>query len=194
MGILLFNGRIAYLGSALGLCCLPIAAFGIYERLNPLTPPLNVSFPLTARYYVRRALWSGPLEQKAYYLDKAMQRVLSAGLGAASPQSTALVVYLSQLYLEERPPQLEHLRASYVALSHKPHIGEGVAEERSRLEMSFRVADKLMEILKPIDLHAAREYAASSLMKIEKAPPFLGPTIKNHPLADKFRTFLRDTQ
>lgn len=60
----------------------------------------------------------------AEHLDRAMQAVLDAGLGAASPEATNLVIYLSQLYLYDDPsPSLENLKASYEALIFKPHVG-----------------------------------------------------------------------
>ncbi|PJF16873.1 hypothetical protein PSACC_03321 [Paramicrosporidium saccamoebae] len=150
-------------GFALGAACLPIAAFGTYERLSPFPEPLNVSFPLSSRYFIRRALWTDSLADKAYYLDKALQHVLSSGLGAASPQSTALVIYLSMLYMADPTPNVHNLMASHAALIHKPHIGEGVREEQARLEMAFKVAERLCDLFKECDPARAKEYAEHSL-------------------------------
>jgi hypothetical protein len=132
-------------------------------------------------------MWSDELTNKAYYLDQAMRAVLNSGYGAASPQSTALVLYLSQLYLDAPTPEIGNLMASHAALTHKPHVGEGVKEERARLEMSFTVANRLCDLLAEVDPDAAREYATKSLNTMERAPPFLGNSIRNHPLRDRFR-------
>ena len=193
--VLLRSPRLVRLGTILGALCVPLAAYSLYERWAPLPFDSNLRFPLLAKYYIRRALWAGSLDQKAFYLDQAMRRVLAAGLGAASPQSTALVIYLSQLYLEQQPhPDPASLRASHAALVHKPHIGEGAAEERARLEMSFKVADRLCDLLREAgDPSGAAEYAEKALSILERAPPYLRRHWVNHPLRPKFRSVLLGT-
>ena len=182
----------ARVGFLLGAICSPIAAWGIYDRKFPLPAPLDIDFPLAATFHIRRALWCSALADKAYHLDQAMRRVLTAGLGAASPQSTALVVFLSQLYLEAETVDLENLRASFAALIHKPHIGEGVSEERQRIEMAFKVADKLCRtLIERGDTQEAKDYAARVLKLFSQAPPYLKNKWTDHPLRSNFESFLK---
>lgn len=184
------NERATRIGLFIGTACAPFAAWRIYERISPLPAPLSaVRFPLAARYHIHRALWSSELETKGYHLDQAMRRVLAAGLGAASPQSTALVVYLSQLYLEAEPLDLDSLRASFAALTHKPHVGEGIAEERQRLEMAFKVADKLCKgLVERGGKQEAMDYATRVLTILDKAPPFLKNNWTDYPLRRNFES------
>lgn len=183
--------RVARLGAVFGFFSMPVAAYGIYDRSNPFPSPLDqCDYPLMARYYIRKALWTENISDKAYNLDWAMQKVLAAGYGPASPQSTALVMYLSQLYLDERPLKLENLTASYAALTHKPHVGEGVKEERARLELSFQVAATLCSLLAKSNPEGAAEFAKRALATMDKAPPFLSKNWKNHPLRDTLSAYL----
>lgn len=190
--------RMGRWGWYLGLACSPLAIAAMYERTRPLPEPLAGShYPLAARWYIRRALWSGAgrgepvTEEEAYWLDQAMRAVLGAGYGAASPQSTALVIYLSRRYAEERSPRPTHLLASFAALTHKPHVGEGALEERARLEMAFEVADRLVGL--PAEQLAPAErtnIATKALTIMDKSPPYLRETWTRHPLREEFRTIV----
>jgi len=174
-------------GVLLGVLGVPAAVWRLHDHLSPLPPALlHTRFPLLARLYISRAMWARAMDGKAYYLDRAMARVLASGLGAASPQATALLVYLSQLYCEQDEPDVRHLAASLAALCHKPHVGEGVREERARLEMSFRVAAKLCDLLQHADPARCAEYAGRALDTMQCAPPSVGAKWANHPLKARF--------
>lgn len=193
--------RIGRWGWYLGLACSPLALVGIYERANPLPEPLSAChYPLRARWCIRRALWAEAgrtgepvTEQEAYWLDQAMRVVLDAGYGAASPQSTGLVIYLSRRYAEERLPRSAHLLASFAALTHKPHVGEGANEERARLEMAFEVADRLVGLSSEQLAPGERIEVASKVLTIlDRSPPYLRAGWKDHPLREKFREIIRN--
>lgn len=192
--------RLGRWGWYLGLACSPLALVGIYERVNPLPELLNnYDYPLQARWYIRRALWSKEgkvgepvTEREAYWLDQAMRSILKAGYGAASPQSTGLVIYLSRRYAEERVPRPAYLLASFAALTHKPHVGEGANEERARLEMAFEVADRLVglsaEQLAPKE---RIDVATKVLTILDRSPPYLRVGWTDHPLRGKFQAIIR---
>ena len=183
----LSSRRISKIGIALGTLSLPIATWSMYERINALPQPLGqMHYPVIARIYLRLALRSGlTLEQKAHYLERAMRSLLNKGYGAISPQYTNLIIFLSQLYMDQDPPSVNNLMASFQSLTHKPHVGEGVAEERARLEMAFKVAGRLVDIL-PEDA-SRREIAQKVLIIMKKSPPYLG-TWKNVPDRSKFES------
>jgi hypothetical protein len=109
----------------LGVLFLPISCLSVYDRFASLPEPLNQThFPLISRFYIRKALWNGSdLEAVAKSLDAALWGVLAAGYGAASPQATALVVYLSRRYLADPNTQPTQLEDAMTALLHKPHVG-----------------------------------------------------------------------
>lgn len=181
--------RVAKLGLFVGLFCTPLAVWSAYEQFNPLPAPFfNTHYPLMAKYYIRRALLADPIESKAFYLDQAMQTVLSSGLGAASPQSTNLVIYLSKLYLENVPNNIENLQASFVALTHKPHVGEGVIEEKARLLMAMKIADRLIEIIP--DEMEKRNLAQKIQRILDKSPNYLKSIWETHPIRSKVSPFL----
>lgn len=167
---------------------IPWATWHVYEYFHPLPAPLNeCHYPLRARWYIHQALWnSSSLPRQAYRLDQALRVILQGGYGAASPQATNLVIYLSQQYLNQESPRAEDLSASFKALVHKPHVGEGVAEERARLEMAFKVAARLIQTLSIEDQH---EIAQRVITIMDKAPYYLG-NWKNHPLRSTFETTL----
>lgn len=179
-------------GIVLGALAAPVAAWRLYERHAPLPPPLGgTPFPLLARLHIRRAMWAGSVAERTRHLDGAMRRVLASGLGAASPQATALLVYLSQLYCEQREPDVRDLAASFAALSHKPHVGEGVREERARLEMSLCVAARLCDVLQHRDPARCAAYAQRALDAMQHAPPHIGGGAwADHPLKARFASIL----
>lgn len=109
----------------LGLVLLPFSCLSVYDRFASLPEPLNQThFPLISRFYIRKALWNGSdMESVAKSLDSALWGVLAAGYGAASPQATALVVYLSRRYLADPNTQPTQLEDAMIALMHKPHVG-----------------------------------------------------------------------
>lgn len=115
--------KFAFLMTAL---VLPLSCLSLYDRLAPLPDQLRPHrFPLLARIYIRKALLFGSKDTEALAkdLDNALWAVLQAGLGAASPQATALLVYLSQRYVEDPLVPTEKLEAALNALTHKPHVG-----------------------------------------------------------------------
>jgi hypothetical protein len=183
----IYSGRVRRWGAIFGILGIPWLSIAAYEHFVPLPDAIaTCPYPVLARYFIRRSLWCENIEDAAYYLDQAMRAVLRLGYGAASPQATGLAVYLSELYLQQEPPSKAHLLASFAALTHKPHIGEAVSEERSRLEMSFKVADRLLDII-PWDAHEQRhEIARKVLMTMEKAPKYLSKGWQDHPLKGRF--------
>jgi hypothetical protein len=188
------------LGIFVGTASLPITAFMLYDKLAELPPEfLNLQLPLRARFHVRRALWSWNersgegIDELARQLDLALQAVLNSGLGAASPESTALVLFLSRCYLEAPKTAPSDLEASHAALIFKPHVGESIREERSRLSLSFLVADRLCKIYASpqcSDPDKVRYYASKSLQLLDGGPSYLRAEWTDHPLRSVFRQYL----
>lgn len=104
---------------------LPLTCLSLYDRYASLPEPLNQTrFPITSRFYIRKALWHGnDLEAVSKALDGAFWGVMTAGYGAASPQAASLVVYLSRRYINDPSAKNNQLEASFAALLHKPHVG-----------------------------------------------------------------------
>jgi hypothetical protein len=179
-------------GIFIGLISLPVAGFVIYDRLAGLPLELqNLNFPLPARFYIRRALCpANSIQETARYLDLAMQKVLLAGIGSASPESTALVLFLARLYLEtDGDAHISDLEAAHYALTFKPHVGEAVKEELARVELSFKVADKLCKFYSTAG-HENDEkvqfYAHKSIELMENSASYLKSKFENHPLKSQF--------
>ena len=161
----------------------------------------NLHYPLLARFYIRRGLYRWKRENLGKYLpdlakdlDSAMQVVLNSGLGSASPESTALVIFLSRCYLEAAEPSLPDLEAAYVALTFKPHVGEGVKEERKRLEMSFEIANRLCQLYASSNPQKVRMYAESALVTLEHGPVYLQSSWGNHPLKPVLKHYLSNAK
>ena len=182
-------------GIFIGFVSLPVAGFVIYDRFAGL--PLefqNLNFPLPARFYIRRALCpANSIQETARFLDLAMQKVLLAGIGSASPESTALVLYLSRLYLEtEGGAHISDLEAAHYALTFKPHVGEAVKEELARIELSFKVAERLCQFYST-EGHESSEkcqfYANKSIELIQNGPNYLKSKFDNLPLKSKFQKY-----
>ena len=178
---------------------MPIAGFFLYDRFAPLPGELeNLKFPFLARIRIRRALCpANSIQETARQLDLAMQSVLNAGIGSASPESTALVLYLSRLYLDAKEPSIPDLEAAHYALTFKPHVGEAVKEETARIELSFKVAERLCSFFSS-NGHENREkvqfYAGKSVELMENGPNYLKSHFENHQLKLKFKKYLNDEQ
>lgn len=153
---------------------LPISCISLYDRLAPLPEPLDRHpFPLLARIYIRKALLmnkEGDVDGLAKDLDSALGAVLSAGLGAASPQATALLVFLSQRYLEDSKTPSSRLEEALAALLHKPHVGESLEDEQARLEMGMKVLGRLHGMYND---HRAGELLDRYETAIKRCPPRL---------------------
>ena len=185
---------ISKLGIVIGLTSLPVAGFVIYDRLAGLPLELqNLKFPLPARFYIRRALCpANSIQETARYLDLAMQKVLSSGIGSASPESTALVLYLARLYLEiEGNSNISDLEAAHYALTFKPHVGEAVKEELARIELSFKVAERLCKFYSTENPEKCHFYANKSIELMENGPNYLKSAFENHPLKSQFHNYLK---
>lgn len=189
------TSKASKLGILVGFCSLPFAGFFVYDRIAELPEELeNLNFPFPARFYIRRALCpANSIHQTARHLDSAMQKVLNAGLGSASPESTALVLYLARLYLEADEPSIPDLEAAHYALTFKPHVGEAVKEEIARIELSFKVADRLCHFFSTgphADSEKAHHYAEKSINLMENGPTYLKSRFESHPLKARFNQFL----
>lgn len=187
-------------GIFIGFVSLPVAGFVIYDRLAGLPLELqNLNFPLPARFYIRRALYPvNSIQETARFLDLAMQKVLLAGIGSASPESTALVLYLARLYLEtESDAHISDLEAAHYALTFKPHVGEAVKEELARIELSFKVAERLCQFYST-EGHENSEkcqfYANKSIELMENGPNYLKSKFENLPLKSEFQKYQKSTQ
>ena len=182
---------ISKFGIVLGISGLGVLGFVAYDRFAELPKELQgLSFPFTARWYIRRALLDSKLSETARLLDLAMQSVLNSGLGSASPESTALVLYLAQRYLDEPEPSLPDLEAAHFALTYKPHVGEAVKEEKARLMKSFEVAHRLCELFsKQNEKEKVQFYAHKSLDILDHGPKYLSSSFENHPLRPVFEQF-----
>lgn len=128
----------------------PLSCLSLYDRLAGYPEPLGRHrFPLVARLYIRKSLLlrkPDDLEGIAKDLDCALGAVLTSGLGAASAQATALVIYLSKLYLESSQTPNCRLEDALAALLHKPHVGESLEDEKARLKMGFEVVKRLHSV------------------------------------------------
>ena len=187
------------LGILIGAGSLPIAGFFLYDRFAPLPEELeNLNFPFPARWHIRRALCpANSIQETAKQLDLAMQKVLNAGIGSASPESTALVLYLSRLYLDAKEPSIPDLEAAHYALTFKPHVGEAVKEEVARIELSFKVADRLCSFFSSNgheNLEKIQFYAGKSVELMENGPNYLKSRFENHNLKSKFKEYLNKHQ
>lgn len=183
------------LGIVVGMASLPVTGFLIYDRMAELPEELRgLNFPFTARFAIRRALCrTASLDDTARHLDTAMQRVLSSGLGSASPESTALVLYLARRYLEAADPRLMDLEAAHLALTYKPHVGESIREERARLELSFRVAERLCRLYEAEphrNLAKVHFFASKSLEFLNHGPSYLQSAWTSHPLRSQFTKYM----
>lgn len=190
------SSNLSKFGLLLGFGSLPFASFFIYDRFAELPEELhNLNFPLPARFYIRRALCSAnSIQDTARYLDLAMQKVLTAGIGSASPESTALVLYLSRLYLEAKEPSIPDLEAAHYALTFKPHVGEAVKEESDRINLSFKVAERLCTFYSTgphQNIEKVQFYAKKSIDLMENGPNYLKSRFENHPLKVKFQEILK---
>lgn len=184
--------KLSKIGIFLGLSSLPFAGFVIYDRIAALPEELkNLSFPLPARFYIRRALCpANSIQETAKFLDLAMQSVLTAGIGSASPESTALVLYLARLYLDAKEPSIPDLEAAHYALTFKPHVGEAIKEEAARIELSFKVAQKLCSFYNSQNnSEKAQFYAKKSIDLMENGPTYLKNRFENHPLKPEFQKY-----
>lgn len=66
-------------------------------------------------------------------------------------------------------------------------IGEAVREERNRLEMAFKVADRICQrLLSEKKISEAKSLATKTLHLIEKCPPYLERHFRENPLKSKF--------
>lgn len=187
-----FSGK---LGILLGIGCLPFTGFFVYDRFSDLPEELKkLNFPFSARFYIRRALCpANSIQETARFLDLAMQKVLNSGIGSASPESTALVLYLSRLYLEAKDINLPDLEAAHYALTFKPHVGEAIKEELARLELSFKVADRLCSFYSSnahVNSEKVQFYANKSIGLMENGPNYLVSKFENCPLKLKFQEYL----
>lgn len=184
------------LGILIGVSSLPIAGFFLYDKFAELPQELqNLNFPLLARYHIRRALCpANSLEETARQLDLAMQKVLNSGIGSASPESTALVLYLSKLYLDAKDPSIPDLEAAHYALTFKPHVGEAVKEESARIELSFKVADRLCTFFSSKgheNLEKVQYFATKSIHLMDNGPSYLKNQFENHHLKSKFKEYIK---
>lgn len=182
------------IGIVLGVSGLGVLGFVTYDRFAELPEEFRgLNFPFLSRWYIRRALCPvTKLEETARLLDLAMQNVLNSGLGSASPESTALVLYLTRRYMKEPNPSIADLEAAYQALTYKPHVGEAVREERARLMKSFEVAHLLCKFYSQgphADPGKVRHYASRSLEFIDNGPKYLIKSFENHPLRSDFIKF-----
>lgn len=183
-------------GILIGVASLPVAGFFLYDRFAALPEELEkLNFPFPARFHIRRALCpANSIQETARHLDLAMQKVLNAGVGSASPESTALVLYLSRLYLDAKEPSIPDLEAAHYALTFKPHVGEAVQEETARIELSFKVADRLCSFFSSKnheDWEKVHFYAGKSVDLMENGPSYLKSRFENHQLKSKFKEFLK---
>ena len=186
---------ITKLGILIGAGSLPIFGFFLYDRYAPLPEELqNLNFPFPARFHIRRALYpANSCQETARHLDLAMQKVLNAGIGSASPESTALVLYLSRLYLDAKEPSISDLEAAHYALTFKPHVGEAVKEEEARIELSFKVAERLCSFFASNgheNWEKVQFYAGKSVDLMENGPSYLKRRFEDHQLKSKFKDFL----
>lgn len=159
---------------------LPIACLSLYDRMAPLPEQLaKHQFPLMARVYIRKSLLlhkSDDLEGIAKDLDAALAAVISSGLGVASPQATALVVFLTKIYLDSPLTPPARLEEALAALTHKPHVGESLEDESSRLEMGLEVVKKLCAIYPEEHRQGLIDnYEA----KISKCPPAISSKLQH---------------
>jgi hypothetical protein len=187
---------VSLFGIALGLVSLPVAGFVIYDRFAELPKEMkNLNFPLPARFYIRYALCPvNSIQTTAKYLDLAMQNVLASGIGSASPESTALVLYLARLYLEDNNSSISDLEAAHYALTFKPHVGEAVREELARIELSFPVAERLCSFYSSSgheDSENVSFYANKSLKIMNDGPEYVRSKFSNHPLKEYFQGFVK---
>lgn len=183
---------VSKLGIVLGITGLGILGLATYDRFAALPEELQgLNFPLPSRWYIRRALCpANEVEETARLLDLAMQNVLNSGLGSASPESTALVLYLTRRYMEEPTPSLPDLEAAYIALTFKPHVGEAIKEEKARLLKSFEVAHRLCQVYSEQGNHEKVHYfAARSIDLLDNCPPYLVSTFSSHPLRAEFMKY-----
>lgn len=188
-------------GLLIGSVVLPLTCLNLLDRLAELPEPLNQTrFPLLARFYIRKALLLHPndIDAASKDLDDALWAVMWAGCGAASPQATALLVYLAKRYLDDSATSPARLEAALTSLLHKPHVGkephtltsvqlsvgEALADEKLRLEMSLQILRRLVPSSRdPRQL--IEHYEAS----IKRAPPQISRSL-THQLADLKRTDL----
>jgi len=162
---------------------LPLSCLSLYARLSALPPPLdNHSFPLMARLHIYKAMLilksKSDVEGVARELDAALEAVMAAGLGAASPQATALLVYLTQLYVSDSQSTPRKLEEALTALLHKPHVGEALAEEETRLKAGLQVVQRLHS------MHSGTPRAEELLQRYEstimRCPPNLSMRLQHH--------------
>lgn len=186
-------------GILIGVGSLPIAGFFLYDRFAALPEELeNLNFPFPARFHIRRALCpANSIQETGKQLDLAMQKVLNSGIGSASPESTALVLYLSRLYLDAKEPSIPDLEAAHYALTFKPHVGEALKEEAARIELSFKVAERLCSFFSSNgheNWEKIQFYAGKSVELMENGPNYLKSRFQNHQLKLKFMEYLNKKQ
>lgn len=159
----------------------PLSCLSLYDRISGYPEPLGRHrFPLIARLYIRKSMLlrkPDDLEGIAKDLDSALGSVLTSGLGAASPQATALVIYLSQLYLKSSDTPNSRLEEALAALLHKPHVGESLDDEKARLRMGFEVLKRLHSVY-------SADRAAELLDRYETIVRKCPPQISFHLLQD----------
>ncbi len=170
-----------------GAFVFPLSCLSLYDRLAALPEPLNRHrYPFLARIFIRKALLfhSNNVDAMAKDLDSALWAVMNAGLGAASPQSTALVIFISKQFLKEGDPK--KLEEALAALTHKPHVGEALEDEKARLEMGLDVVQHLCTN----SSHRCGYWLSRFEETIHKTPPQisfkLGARIRE--LSNKFTT------
>ncbi len=188
------SSLVSKFGILLGISGLGVLGFATYDRFAELPEELQgLNFPLTARWYIRRALCPATnLNENARLLDLAMQSVLNSGLGSASPESTALALYLTRKYMEQPTPSSPDLEAAYVALTYKPHVGEAIKEEKARLLKSFEVANRLCELFAERGEHEKVQYYANkSLEFLDHGPKYLSQAFEKHPLRPVFHNYAK---
>lgn len=179
--------RVFYLGLAVEL--FPITAYVIYDFSTPLPAPFNSNdYPFLARFWIRKALqWDSTEWQRLKDIEHARSVVISTNpSGHVSPQATHLLVYASLRKLSLHPTIPELLQI-YHTLTKKPHVGEGMTEERARLEASFEVSKQLCQMyLEHGQVEGAREQAERCLEMMNKGAPYLTKRWSEHPLKHTF--------
>lgn len=179
-------------GLALGLLSTPVFALRVYESIHPFPSPLHKEhYPLLARLCIHRALLAASIDAKSAHLTEAWSRVVSSGLGAASPQATSLLVYLSEVLLDCEPADTSRMHACFEALAAKPHVGEAVREERARKSAALKVASRLCdEYVARNDRGSSGVMAERALELMSKGPLYVTGAIDNGHLRSKFQRSL----
>ena len=148
-----------------------------YDRLASLPEPFKgLKYDFYTRFMIRTSRFcNNNVRLNISRLYSARQNILRRGYGSASPEATQLFAAIAkEMYQNSDKLDPRAMRAMMEALFTKPHVGEGEAEERTRIEAGLKLCIALSKkLIEMNEFEDAQRVIQKALTLIDKCPPYL---------------------